>query len=78
MPSGGKKKRGEEKKKARELQALLHEGMVLSENGNEREAADKLMEAVLAAPDVWTKHRFVAFGSHTDCIARKQGATRSR
>lgn len=68
--SSGKKKRGEEKKKLRELQALAHKAAVLRENDSEREAADKYMEAVLAAPSVWTKNRYVAFNAYCDIVCK--------
>lgn len=68
MPPG-KKKRGEEKKKSKAFEALLHKAMVVDDNGREREAADKYyMEAVLAAPSVWKKHRYYAFGCYCDII----------
>lgn len=51
-----------EKKKLKRFKALFDRGIALTtRQGPHREGADTLMEAVLAAPSVWTKHRFTAF-----------------
>ena len=56
-----------EKKKLRHFQQLFDEADKLGQTGQHRASADK-MEAVLAAPSVWTKHRYTAFQTFAQII----------
>jgi uncharacterized C2H2 Zn-finger protein len=62
-----------EKKKLKRFKALFDRGIALMDQGRHREGADTLMEAVLAAPSVWTKYRFTAF--QTFCQSKRGALT---
>jgi len=62
-----------EQKKQETFEKLLYEASLLARSAEERggldrETADKFMEAVLAAPSVWTKYRFSCFWSFLQIV----------
>lgn len=66
----------QKKKQLRKYNKLLDEALALNERVRlggdihiKREAADKLLEAVLAAPSPWIKGRFALFTEYCKCVS---------